>query len=411
MRVLIYVHGHPKLKPGGSEVAAYALYKALSEEAGVEAFFLATAPDEQFAGQLALHQADDRGREFLLPKLIANDFFFLAGDRTAIKRELIGLIERLEIDVLHLHHFLGLGVDTIIQIRTRFPSLRMVFTAHEFLSLCARDGQMIRTNGNALCERAVPMSCALCIPQGRSLDFEIRREWFRSFFGCFEAIITPSAFLAERLIAHGVTAAKVGKIDNIHPEASAFASVPAPATGAVERFGFFAQINEYKGIGVLLDAARRLLERKTSAEIHIFGAFTGGPAFVDEVKQRIEALSAIVHYRGAYLPADILALMRQVDWVIVPSIWWENSPAVIEEALIAGRPPLVSGIGGMREKVRHGIDGLHFAVGDSEALARAIAEVIGDHALWERLVAGRRRVADAHDIAHRHLAIYRKAAQ
>jgi len=28
--------------------------------------------------------------------------------------------------------------------------------------------------------------------------------------------------------------------------------------------------------------------------------------------------------------------MKQVDWMIVPSIWWENSPIVIQEAFAHG---------------------------------------------------------------------------
>ena len=53
-----------------------------------------------------------------------------------------------------------------------------------------------------------------------------------------------------------------------------------------------------------------------------------------------EQVAGLLAKAGAYLPAEILGLMRQVDWVVVPSIWWENAPTVIEEALIAGRPIL-----------------------------------------------------------------------
>ena len=43
--------------------------------------------------------------------------------------------------------------------------------------------------------------------------------------------------------------------------------------------------------------------------------------------------------------------MRQADWIVVPSIWWENAPLVILEARAAGRPVICSGIGGMAELV------------------------------------------------------------
>ena len=64
--------------------------------------------------------------------------------------------------------------------------------------------------------------------------------------------------------------------------------------------------------------------------------------------------------------------MRQVDVVLVPSIWWENSPLVIQEALRNGVPILCSDIGGMAEKVRDGIDGMHFPMGNPVALAQRL---------------------------------------
>ena len=60
--------------------------------------------------------------------------------------------------------------------------------------------------------------------------------------------------------------------------------------------------------------------------------------------------------------------MRSIDWTIIPSIWWENSPIVIQESFFHGRPMICSNIGGMAEKITDGVDGLHFRVGSSEDL-------------------------------------------
>ena len=64
--------------------------------------------------------------------------------------------------------------------------------------------------------------------------------------------------------------------------------------------------------------------------------------------------------------------MRAVDWVVVPSIWWENAPLVIHEARAAGRPVICSGIGGMAELVEDGVTGLHVPPGDAAALAETM---------------------------------------
>ena len=78
--------------------------------------------------------------------------------------------------------------------------------------------------------------------------------------------------------------------------------------------------------------------------------------------------------------------------MVVPSIWWENSPLVIQEAFHYGRPVICSDIGGMAEKVEHGVNGLHFRAGDAADLARTLEEAVATPGLWEQLRAGIRPV-------------------
>ena len=54
---------------------------------------------------------------------------------------------------------------------------------------------------------------------------------------------------------------------------------------------------------------------------------------------------------------------------------------------MARRPVIAGDIGGMAEKVRHDVDGLHFAVGDPESLADAMARCLSEPGLWSRLAA------------------------
>ena len=77
--------------------------------------------------------------------------------------------------------------------------------------------------------------------------------------------------------------------------------------------------------------------------------------------------------------------MANVDWVVVPSRWWENSPLVIQEAFMHKRPVICSRIGGMGEKVTHGVDGIHFIAGDPADLAEQIRVAASTPGLWEQL--------------------------
>jgi glycosyltransferase involved in cell wall biosynthesis len=103
-------------------------------------------------------------------------------------------------------------------------------------------------------------------------------------------------------------------------------------------------------------------------------------------------------------------LMRSIDWTIIPSIWWENSPIVIQESFFHGRPMICSNIGGMAEKITDGIDGLHFRVGSSEDLVDRMVEALSDPSLWDRLRAGISRPISYEECAQAHLDLYRDIA-
>ena len=115
-----------------------------------------------------------------------------------------------------------------------------------------------------------------------------------------------------------------------------------------------------------------------------------------------------LRFMGSYKSADLPALMREVDWTIVPSTWWENAPVVIQESFFHRRPIITSDIGGMAEKVRDGIDGLHFRAGNAESLAEAMAHAIRERALWDRLHAGIAPPTTAADAARQHADLFER---
>ena len=90
----------------------------------------------------------------------------------------------------------------------------------------------------------------------------------------------------------------------------------------------------------------------------------------------------------------------------MPSIWWENSPVVIQEAFLHGRPPIVGDVGGMAEKVAHRVNGLHYRTGSPEDLADCLRDALADPGLWQRLREAAPRPLDLAGFAAKHLALY-----
>jgi glycosyltransferase involved in cell wall biosynthesis len=110
--------------------------------------------------------------------------------------------------------------------------------------------------------------------------------------------------------------------------------------------------------------------------------------FKTEFAELVEEAEDNVVVAGAYETHELPRLMEQIDWVVVPSRWWENSPLVIQEAFAHGRPVISSDIGGMAEKVLDGVNGLHFRVGDPLSLVKTMRTAVADEGLWDKLRAG-----------------------
>jgi glycosyltransferase involved in cell wall biosynthesis len=160
------------------------------------------------------------------------------------------------------------------------------------------------------------------------------------------------------------------------------------------RFGFFGQITPYKGVPVLLDAFDRIartdrqLSKSLSLVVHGTGLEQCEPGFRKRLQKQLRQMQGRASVHGSYDRTDLPGLFASLDWVVVPSIWWENSPLVIQEAFKYGRPVIASNIGGMKEKVAPGIGGLLFNARNAADLATCLVRAAQDVEGYERLWAG-----------------------
>ena len=103
-----------------------------------------------------------------------------------------------------------------------------------------------------------------------------------------------------------------------------------------------------------------------------------------------------IEWMGEYRNQDIVAdVFNRCDAIVVPSIWAENSPLVIHEALQARVPVITADYGGMAEYVHHERNGLLFAHRDPRSLAQQMQRLADDPKLAMRL--GRRGYVQSDD--------------
>jgi len=381
-RVAVLAHGHPAVSPGGAEIAAHTLYRALRRLGNVEALHLSCVPQ----GHPPVELNGNAERECFVEAGILDPLHLSNLDPASLK-PLLDILRDFEPDTVHLHHVLGFGADALFALRGELPGASIVMTLHEFVPICHRQGQMVKAADMAPCLRAAPEDCGSCFPDIAPVRFLRREHSLRALFSQVDRFIAPSAFLAGRYAAWGLPPDRIAVLENAVAPAIAAPKRPGLPTMERGRFAFFGQITPYKGLDVLLEAVRLLPEqewRGCSLQIHGGGLDRQPADFRRNMLALLEKTTERASFHGPYENADLPRLMAEVDWVVVPSIWWENSPVVIQEAFRSGCPVIAGDIGGMAEKVRDGVDGLTFRTGDPSALATCMMAARSAD-LWERL--------------------------
>ena len=118
------------------------------------------------------------------------------------------------------------------------------------------------------------------------------------------------------------------------------------------------------------------------AAVGFHGDAPGRPQYMAELKRR--AAGRPVFFHGAYQRPALGEIMGHLDLVVVPSIWPENAPLIVQEALLARVPVLASDIGALREFVTPEENGLLFRAADADALEAALQRVLAEPGLVAR---------------------------
>jgi glycosyltransferase involved in cell wall biosynthesis len=337
----------------------------------------------------------DPGQYFFHTDAADYDWFLSsARNKEFYTRYLADFLRAYKPDVVHVQHSLFFGFDLVRTVRNVLPDAAIVYTLHEYLPLCFRDGQLLTTKGT-LCAGPSPRGCSTCFPDIAPQDFFLRERFIKNQLAEVDRFVCPSAFLLEKYAAWGIPREKLVHEQNGRQPAS---PRPARATdGPRNRFGYFGQFTRYKGSDVLLQAMGRLAEDAAddtpagdAPRLTLHGAnLEHAPQdFQDRFHDLLADNAGTVRLHGRYRPDDLPALMADVDWVVVPSIWYENAPLVIQEAFQHGKPVICSDIGGMAEAVQDGVDGLHFRAGSPSSLADVLQRAATTPGLWDRLSGG-----------------------
>ncbi|GLK83925.1 glycosyltransferase family 4 protein [Ancylobacter defluvii] len=230
-----------------------------------------------------------------------------------------------------------------------------------------------------------------------------RPDILKQALNSYRAAIVPTTFTTERYRDNGITVPMTVSRFGVDIDRT---PKPPPPPGPL-RIGYIGQIAPHKGLHVLIEAVRGLTPAagQPAPEVDVWGSLDQHPAYGGKIAAMAAGMQ--VRFAGSFEPADMAGIMAGIDVLVIPSIWHENSPLTLLQALATHTPVIVSDVPGMRDFVEPGANGATFPAGDADALREQLRPFIKDPTLAPRLS---RRIDYARtslDMARDVLAIYR----
>jgi glycosyltransferase involved in cell wall biosynthesis len=431
MNVVIAVHHFPPNYTSGAELRAYRTASRLQARGHDVHVICVEDIGTQGSDPLDFEDCvygDVSVRRLSFDLAAAPDPFRWGYDNPWIGEHLYGYLAEIAPDVLHLISGYLMSASTI---RTaKALQIPTVLTLTDFWFLCPRI-TLLRSNGQLCSPPFAPVTCARCLGEeqrryrvpGRLvpglMDLFWRRQTDRiaqvqarmslldETLSCVDAMISPSQFLRNLFIEAGVPPEKVlfsrqGRDFDLASKDL----IKRPADHL--RVGYMGQIAPHKGVHTLFDAVRML--PGVDLEVKAYGDTTRFPSYARQLA-RVADRDPRLKLLGVFERGEVSRVLREVDVVVVPSVWYENSPNTILEAFAHQTPVIVSDLGGMAELAQEGVNGLRFVPGDPSSLAALLQRLVDEPELRQQLRAGIQPVRSVHEEMTELVHVYRTVVE
>ena len=387
MRILIVVHDFLDTNVAGSELYTYYLSSEIQNRHEVGLFYY--RPQHRIVAEPVITEERYENIPAYVVEIEAKglvgripyEYSSITYDRLFLQ-----VVERFKPDVVHFQHVLFYSMN--------FPhivkglGIPVIYTLHDYYLICPKF-HMIRDD-NTVCAGIDRMKCARCCsvtPWSRFFDIKSacknlkifwhilykRPDCVKKLIDNVDLFISPSEFLRQMLIRHGIPKDKIITSAN-GMNFDIVTRKVVPKAGGKLVFGYIGSHTVVKGLPVLIEAFNGIPD----AELRIYGS--GGEQLFGPLVQ-----NDAIRFMGRVGDAEKQSAFEGMDTLIVPSIVYENAPLTINEAFMFKVPVITSNIGGMAENVADGMNGLHFKVGNAVDLRKKIRFLIDNPSELERL--------------------------
>lgn len=382
-KVLIVSCLFPPYARGGAEIVAYQQARVL-KKMGFDINIFAGRWDNTLPRFSVTTQQDEFKVTFINLHNTDFDYHSLNFYKKEILEEFNKLLFSFAPDIVHFHNITSLCVQMIDDCYQK--AIPAAITLHDYWLLCPKS--ILITNKKLLCEKKT-VECEQCedfsfIDDAQLDTLKNRNKIFMEHLNKLSIVISPSEYLLNRYIECGLNQQKSVVINN-GIDLSRFKNIKKLTSNKL-RFAFIGQVLEHKGITVLLESISLLNKtERDSISLSIIGAKNG--SFVRFLSGLIKELGIanVVKFTGKIPNAKIAQIHKKIDVLIVPSLWPENSPVTIMEALASGTPVLASRFGGIPELIEHGRHGFLHAHDNPQELAGNIRRFISQPDLCKNM--------------------------
>ncbi len=283
----------------------------------------------------------------------------------AAKKRLAKLIKDFQPDIIHAHNIYHQLSPSVLD-AAREAGVPVVMTLHDYKLICP-NYQLL--NHGQVCQKCLDGNfwhCyqEKCFKDSRSQSFlasleAVLHQHWQTYQRGVNLFIAPSQFMADKCQAAGWPKDRFRVLINPVPQ------LPAGQRQAQDYFFYAGRLSSEKGIDVLLRALAG-----TNYKLKIAGR---GPE-ENKLRQLVKDLKLVnqVDFLGQQGREQLAKLLDGAIALTVPSIWYENMPLNILEALGRGCPVVASHIGGIPEVMNDQINGWLAEPGDSSSWLAAL---------------------------------------
>jgi glycosyltransferase involved in cell wall biosynthesis len=336
-----------------------------------------------------------------------------------VEHHLLDYLADVRPDLVHVVHAMHLSTASIWAAKKL--DIPVIANATDFWYICPTF-QLVKWD-ESLCRGPHPLTCLACVtdgPTGVWIRRLGRHKWLAgplspllvalagTFFFSSSDWAANLLWLAQRpwwmkktlpqvdvLFAPVENTAHLLAVNGIRPmelRTSGFGLEKLPAQtaqvetkSAILRVGYIGTFRHTKGLHVLLKAMRDLSPDRVHLDVYgEFGHFPEYDALVRDLAKDLRHVS----FHPVFPNEHLQRVFASLDVLVMPALWYENSPLVVLSSLSFKTPVVASNVGSLADLITHGKNGLLFEMGNARDLASQLSKLVDDPSLLDRLRSG-----------------------